>query len=569
MSEPWDVHSDIASGYGRARAMLGSWVSLKDQSLGAPFHANYQHGFPPEDLHVLITRILVNVTQNQFFAVNAQYLLGFGLSAVTFFWLCRKMRLPNSSSLILGISFTFLPFHFVRFEYGHLALADYFMVPIGIWVLVSEFLRITRTDQTNGYQNSTLTNSLLLSGLVGTAGAYFAFYFALFAISLSLLPWILSQRSYKSRAHLTMRNLLISVSFMASTIGHEVWTMLSRVPGDVSERYPAESLAFGGSLTRLLIPSGIWLPEKLQKIITREQFEWTATSATAAVGVCVAIVWVIQNISRVHVKRTVNPFRESVIYLMVIAISLYATSGLGYIFASVISPTFRAWNRMSLFISAFALLVVGIWIAEILKQRETWKNRSALTLFLILVLVTQLVPLRNMGIVHEPDGMTEMSINEIRTAARTLESETDIGCSFLQYPILRAFSADAKYELAGSDQYWLPFFLPKRRWSYGAPALTKEGEFWTDASKGGVTELYEVAKKLEFCGVVVYGDAFSDNEYWYRTTRSWERLAGNKAVRINTTLLYVPFTMKRATNNVAHSSEERSESWQAFRQNQP
>lgn len=545
ISEPWFISNDLAAGYGRARALIGSWFSMSDSNLGAPFQADYNHGYPPEDLQVLITRVLVNLIRDPFAAINTQLLLSFGLSAVTFFWLCRKFRISNSLGLALGLSFTFLPFHFTRIEYGHPALADYFMVPIGIWVLVTEFQRIVEENEAGSRERNNTKRLLLKCGLVGAAGAYYAFFFALLAISQACLPWILSRSYRQSRRSLTTRSLLMAMMFMASTIAHNLWTRLSQVPGEVSSRNPGESIVYGGSLTRLLIPWGIWTPDKFKPLVSQETIEATLTPFLVAFGICIVMIWIIRTVAVGTNLRSGSSLKASIVFLMFIAGTFYVSNGFGYIFATLVSPTFRVWSRMSLLISALALIAVGIWMEEKLPKWTEMRKRAALFFVFSLIFLSQLSPLGQLGISKKPDAITRSGIQELKTAAKNLESLTKTGCSVLQFPILRAWSADSINMLSSSNQYWLPLFLPDRKWTYGAAALTKEGEFWTGVGRGGIPELYRTATGLKFCGVILYGAAYPQSEDWFAETRIWEKLASNKALRINESLLFVPFSDSR------------------------
>ena len=94
LASPWRVRdSDLSTSYAMARALGQSWFGFIDHFLGAPYAADYKLAFPPELLQATMTRVLVHAFGNPFTAVNLLYILSYGLTAISTFWLCRRLKI--------------------------------------------------------------------------------------------------------------------------------------------------------------------------------------------------------------------------------------------------------------------------------------------------------------------------------------------------------------------------------------------------------------------------------------------------------------------------------------------
>jgi phosphoglycerol transferase len=116
---------------------------MVNHSLGAPFTADFSLAFIPDDFQIEILRILMHLTKNPFVAVNLFYLLTFGFCTVTFLFLADTFKISRWISAPLALSYAWLPYHFTRMDAGHVFLAAYYMVPIGVIYLHHLFEYLT------------------------------------------------------------------------------------------------------------------------------------------------------------------------------------------------------------------------------------------------------------------------------------------------------------------------------------------------------------------------------------------------------------------------------------------
>ena len=482
----------------------------------------------------------MNVLENPFAAVNYQFALSFGLCAMAFFWLAKKVIENRTVAMIMGLAFALLPYRFIRFEYGHASLAECFVVPIGLSVLLHHFSRMTVNSKHLTDSQRTFKQQIVLAILVGTGSTYYSFFFSLLVISTSVIL-IGTREDFREKLRKTLKSMLLASCFMLSSLSSFVLTAVAKVASESTaiNRIPEESIFLGGSISRLLIPWGIWLPRKLSEVVEVQEIEWTATPLVVAIGLWVLMFQVLapkaepKNISRTQ------EVGAGIRFFSIVSILFYSTTGLGTVFAFGVHPIFRSWNRFSVVISALSLLVVGLIITELIEKKREFQKAATCMLLLTIVFSSQVLPMKRSSFFSSHDKQMQLDLATYKVAAESLMNQTSTGCAILQFPIIRAYSTEAPNGLASTQMYWLPLLLSDRRWSFGAPAGTSAGEFWPNAMKIGLTHVFTKARELDFCGVVIDRRGYATDQEWYRVTTRWQELADFTAKRISDDYFYV------------------------------
>ena len=492
LASPWRVlDSDLSSAYSLAQATGQSWFGIVNHSLGAPFTADFSMAFIPDDLQIEILRIIMHITRNPFVAVNFFYLLTFGLCAVSFLFLTDQFKLTRWLAFPLALSYAWLPYHFTRMDAGHVFLAAYYMIPIGIIYLHRLFTSLT-SESFSFYPQNRWRKSVYLLGIiaVGSSGTYYGVFFALLCASLILLA---PRRNLSLNAIFKRCMMVTSTSFLfISAPLVRIISAQLRGLETVLTRSPEESVQFGGSIARLLVPWGVWLPQKMQPMVSPTEFEWNATSLLGAIGVWLLIFGIASTIAG---RTRTNEEQQSSRYIFLWAVLFYSTSGISLVFAYGVDSSFRCWNRLSIVIMTLALLTFGLCL-----RRIRLTARIIGPLMTILVLFTQLTPLKSAGIGAEPDQISKEAFTSLQTVAKEIQHRFKPGCMILQLPIM-AFPEGGQVGRVGNGfHFWLPLLTHSFHWSYGAPKGSLNGDFWENE---GTTEFnIRKAKTLGFCAAV-------------------------------------------------------------------
>jgi phosphoglycerol transferase len=465
---------------------------MVNHSLGAPFTADFSLAFIPDDLQVEILRILMHLTNNAFVAVNLFYLLTFGLCAVTFLFLADTFKMSRWVSAPLALSYAWLPYHFTRMDAGHVFLAAYYMIPIGVIYLHRLFEYLTGSSA-SFFPSSTIKRIGFALGIiaVGSSGTYYGVFFALLAATMILLVPQLNQpiRLTAIRAGLTT---LVSFLFIAAPLVRIISSQLRGLE-TVLTRSPEESVQFGGSIARLLVPWGVWLPTKLRPVVSPLEFEWNAAPLLGTIGVWTLLIGIAMSLAS---RATTRNKHKSLRFIFLWALLFYTGSGISLIFAYAINPSFRCWNRLSIVIMTLALVALGATLSSFKKFNKIW-----FPALLIVAILSQLSPLRNSGIGSEPDTISKEAFNALQQVAAVIQQEIKPGCQILQLPIM-AFPEGGQVGQVGNGAHlWLPMLTSGFRWSYGAPKGTQAGDYWVKQKLEDKS--IQLAQTLKFCAVVV------------------------------------------------------------------
>ena len=494
LTYPWRVvDSDLSSVYSLAQAVGQSWFGMVNHSLGAPFTADFSLAFIPDDFQIEILRILVHLTNNPFVAVNLFYLLTFGLCAVTFLLLADTFKLSRWVSAPLALSYAWLPYHFTRMDAGHVFLAAYYMIPVGVIYLHRLFEYLTGS-LASFFPSSTIKRIGFVLGIiaVGSSGTYYGVFFALLAATMILLVPQQNQpfRVTAKRAGLTT---LVSFLFIAAPL---VRIITSRLRGleTVLTRSPEESVQFGGSIARLLVPWGVWLPTKLRPVVLPTEFEWTISPILGVIGVWILLIGIA--VSMAGRSRTNNK-QKSIRYIFMWALLFYTATGVSLVFAYAIDPSFRCWNRLSIVIMTLALVALGATLSSFRKLNKTW-----FPILLVVAVLSQLSPLHDSGIGPEPDVLSKDSFNALQQVAAVIQREIKPGCQILQLPIMAFPEGGQVGQVGAGSHLWLPIILENFRWTFGGMKNTLAGNHW-NSTQLTKEEIVSKLHSQELCAVVI------------------------------------------------------------------
>lgn len=501
LTYPWRVKdSDLSSVYSLAQALGQSWTGLVHHSLGAPFNANLALAFIPDDLHLEILRILVHITNNPFTAVNLFYVLTYGLCGISFLFLCEQLNCNRFIGVAMSTAYAWLPYHFTRMNDGHVFLAAYYMIPFGLLVL----LRLI--DWLAGRSVSFLPRTkkfrfllLLTVVAVGSSGAYYGLFFALLAAStLVLVP----KKDIRVLEMLRRAAVVAGVAlcFVLAPILRNFWAKTHGLETQLT-RSPLESIQFGGSISRLYVPWGVWIPDSMRPITERQEFEWLAVPLLAVLGIWILTLGLVRRAVRTDLP-TGSERLHGLQYLYFWSLLFFVAGGLSLVFAYGVDSSFRTWNRFAIVIMTASMAALTVVLTQFLRSKSTATVGALIVLSF--GFLTQLRPIVSAGIGAEPDSVALAEFQALGKAAAVINRTIPKGCSILQLPVM-AFPEGGLVDGVGNGQHlWLPLLTHGYRWSYGAPKGSIAGDFWSSRGLDPHDPIKE-AEHLNFCAIVNQG----------------------------------------------------------------
>jgi hypothetical protein len=470
-------------------------------------------------------------------ALNLYNLASFIATGVTAYFFFRALRTRRVTSVVFGVIFSVLPYHFVQMNFGHPFLANYWSVPlIGVLLLV---VAGEATDPLGRWAGRSSTRRgrvlrrLLPIGALALAIALTQSYYFVFAGIVLGCTWIITvARTVVTRD--SVRSLIWPTVTLAALGGFIVLQLgvLSLNLDDRYERYfqgrsAAESELYGGKLMSLLLPaptSGFPALSDLgqnyadtSKILITSENPYTAVVVSVALILVLAVLVIRLSTSGRSItpagdgqKKTLSLFVHdarvsALLVASVVAFLFFITAGLGAFIAYFASPEIRAWSRMSIVLSLFALGILAILIDTTI--RKLWLLLPTLAVICVVAYVDQIVGISQ----TQPLQLRPTEDGPTRAFVAEAEDALPENCGVVQLP-LKDFPETFDIGRMGDYDEALPYVYAQDndlRWSYGAVRGTYSADDWDDATT--VPAFAREVRSSGACAVLVDTYAYTEN----------------------------------------------------------
>ncbi len=485
----------------------------RNEDLGYPFGQNGSL-FPELNvLHILLVKALGLLFSDPFSPGVAYFALGFPLAAVSMYMLARSQGLSRWGGLTAGVLFACAPGHQERF--GHLWLAAYWVVPVGMWVVL-EVLRGRsllgrRTGGSWATRFLTVRSALVVAALtvLGLSGVYYvAFTLILLVFATIAVRWRLGRPSawFGGLGSATYLVGVFLIPLAASRVGSADELVTGPVP---ASRSFVESELFAGKLMDLILP---WQGHRLDPL-SFLTFAYNAsghpTAETSALGVVALAGWVallVVALGPLVTDRLAASELRRWSALSLVATAFYIVGGMGAFVALFFTPQLRTWSRFSLYLVLLGLLAVGWWVSRLQERR------GVVTAGLVAVALTVVGVLDQTNPGQAPDHAAAAQRFDVLTAyARQLETATGPGCAVFQLPVVPFPESAGVGQMNGYDQL-LPYLASKDlRFSSGAMRGTARADWQLGVDLEDPSALARELAAAGFCAVEVDSQGFTQD----------------------------------------------------------
>ncbi len=477
--------------------------------------------FPMADvLHFGILKALGAVFRDPVVVFNVYALLPFPLTALSAYFVLRRLRLGRLAALVPSVLYACLPYHFLRMQ-AHLFLAAYYLLPPMLWVVLRVCMGrnpLLRVDPAGGPPRWRLRSwqaagAALVCVLTGLAGVYYAFFSCFFLLAAGVRAAV-RERRWAPVGAAAVLVLLIGGAVAVALAPTELRVALHGQNREVAARLPAEADAFGLSVSEMLLPVYhhrigflAHLVDRFTAPPRRPTGEWPF-EPLGAVG-AVGFVYLVGRFLLRGRGRTERA-EDGLAFLTVAAVLLGTVGGFGSCFAFCVTPMIRCYNRISVCIAFFAL--AGLFLlAQRLAQRYArgrW-SRAAWNAGLI-----ALVPL---GALDQHSPAWTPAYADVRRQflsdedfGRRMEAALPAGSMIYQTPYF-PFPECPAVENLGPYELMRPFLHTRTlRFSYGAMTGCEADRRHADLAKRPPPEVVEKLALAGFRGVYLDRAGFAD-----------------------------------------------------------
>ncbi len=487
LREPISFHGDHLLTLGYARSYVdGHGFRLNDR-LGYPgvrdamYHPTFY--FAQKSFMWLTAR----ATDSPMLVVSLFYGAGIVSIFAACWWSLRRLGAGYDLATLGGLAFLLTPYIAVRAGM-HDLLAVCFSVPLGaLLALRVQYPELTgapaTTTTTPGRQDS-LVWALVF--IVGASGLYYAFFTAFFVMVVGLVAAVSNRRL----APLVRSTLVCAGVVIVMLVTGPGPGMVDVITGQVAltVRLPVEQEFYGLEWREAVTPFRTWpsAPLAIVEGIARlgregDWGEWPGPLLTLVIAMSPVIGLAALLTAR---RRDVDP-RLITIALCALCIAagiVFAARGsVGRVFNELVTPAIRAQNRITPFLTFFAIVLVTLGVERL---RSTWgtAGRACAAVALAGTLLASAWPAIGFLQARQQYFLADSNEQADRSSIVHLLDGIDrmAATRVLQLPVTPWPEVPP---IRGVDPYRfeLPYILSRARsdvrWSYGLSA--RQPEFWT------------------------------------------------------------------------------------------
>jgi phosphoglycerol transferase len=279
---------------------------------------------------------------------------------------------------------------------------------------------------------------------------------------------------------------------------------------EVAQRSPIESEVYALKMIHLLLPYQQHRIAALRTFTQEYNKNFPLSNTVSAIGAIGTLGFLSMMFAFFRATAgEANDRRTSILMLLTFMLLFTATvGGLNVLFATLISPMIRGWDRISIFIGFFSVAAFFIAFDRFLKTRAINPYIAGLSL----------VVLTTIGIL---DQTAKPSYNAALTSKAVffqdrkfigaIENLLPTGAAVYQMPYVPFPEAGNVSTLGGYDL--LVGFLNSRhlRWNSGGMQGRKADLFYRELSKKPLSEQLASARSMDFAGIYVDKRGYPDS----------------------------------------------------------
>jgi len=481
---------DILAAYNVGR-LWGSGAPFGDASTGYPFGTDLRY-FPTADtLQNALAGLFTAITGNTFLGTNAIYALSFPLTALAALWVLRIVGLRGPMAVFLALAYTAIPFHWLRTEHLYLATIYPAVLGVGLALLVGSGEVERRLCSPRR-----LRTVLPLVGIVAVT-ATSGIYYACFTMLLCTVAVV-----YRITRGSTWRGIAASLT---PVVGVAVLTGLALAPaflherahpsfGDVAGRLPIESVVYSGNVAMALMPYPESRLPGFEPVNDAVRHFYTAAFAAPTSGVTLwsnagsfftdaallfAGIGLVLSLRRAARARSVGSVgaRETtgderavgfglVGVLLATALLFFVPWGLNAVFAFVVTPQLRGWDRLvPVLLLLFLVAAAVAWRALCLPTNVRWVWGLS-GVFLVLLTLDSVIPYR--AYFTQVYAVARARVAAGDQYAMALNAAVPGDCGVLTLPYVAYPESAPVVEMGVYEPYWPALTNPEKDWSFAA-----------------------------------------------------------------------------------------------------
>lgn len=522
MNLPYIYSGDSISSSLFIKGMIeNGWYNL-NPFVGAPFGLEmYDYPLGGDNFQYLIMKILSIINPNYVWVMNMYYFLTFLLCMLTTFTVFRHFKVNYLFSVSFSLLYAFLPYHIIRL--GHLFLLGYYAVPlivmVMIWVVKEPDFLLVRNGSQQGRifkhrfnVNLKFVVALLICILIGSTGAYYAFFACFFLLVVGLVQLVTEKKMINLIKTLVL--IFVVAATLLCNISPSIYYKLSHShEGSISSARNFEAAeVYGLKIAQLLLPTTNhnidWVKEKKNEYNSKAPLvNENDTSSLGAIGAIGFLFLLFLLIFKRKNNNELDNINNSLSIMNLSAILLGTIGGFGVLFAALVSAQIRSYNRLSIFIALFSFLALALnmdgWVKKRQKKfRIVWIVSISLFISLIGIYDQTTHPL-------PPKEVIASSYNNDSEFIQRISDTMPQGSMIFQLPYVSFPEGETLYNMGNYDLLKGYIHSSDLKWSFGIMKNSYGDRWMKELVKQPVKQALDTVVYSGYTGIYIDRNGYS------------------------------------------------------------
>jgi phosphoglycerol transferase len=516
-SIPWGYSGDsFIYSYIIKATITNGWFWTND-ALSAPGVLLFRDYPYPDNIQFLLFRVIGWFTGNYARTMNVFYLLTYPLTTICTLYVLRRFGVSYAVAVMVSLLYNFSYYHIHR-GIHHMMYGTYYMVPLMVMVILwalSGDLRLRAQDVSDENRKAHRRKwiiAVLICLFVGSTGCAYYPFFAVALLAMAGLVLVFRQRSIRA---LALPGVLAGLVFSALLLNVTPTLLFRYQYGsvDLGKRVAAESEIYGMKVVQLLLPINEHRLKGLNRFRTKYNSQSPLNTENGgaslgfigAAGFLALIGWLFlyrrsysfSGSPGGDESRSLPSLLDNLSILNGWAVLVATIGGFGTLFAYLVSPQIRSYNRISTYIAFFSFFTVAL-ILDLLSKKYFHTGLKRGLFYGLIVFLTFFGLLDQTPKVPAIDyAWTTKAYRHDQEYFSQIDSMMPDKAMIFQLPVY-SFPEDINYDhMRGYLQ------SDKLRWSAGA-MKDRQIYIWQKAvEKKSVPEMLEELAVLDFSGLYI------------------------------------------------------------------
>lgn len=472
--------------------------------------------FPVPILSVWIFIQWISIfTDNHFLVLNIFILSSFILNPLAMYYVLRRFRVNILIAIVVATLYNFVPFHFFRL--GHTLYIGYFLLPILTYFLLLMLSKkpLFYKYSTNGKYSFDFSKKNIFIMIVLLFSSTWNYYYTFFFLVLVGIVMLIRLIEQKNRYFFYSGLIVIGLSvtpFFINMLPYKFYTIENGKNMQVAQRGIGEAEIYGLKISQLLLPVDghriEYFANNKQKYNARTPLineNGTATlGIIGSLGFLLLIIYLLVQTKSASILKKLS-------YLNISAVMFATIGGFGAIFALLVTPELRGYNRISILIATFTLIAFALALNYIIKKYriESWK----LVLICLFILGIGLYDQIPKGMTLKPSEYSKILFESDKKFIKEIEKLHDLSTQgmVMQYPYMSYPEHPPIVNMGDYSQMIGYLHSDTIKWSYGAVRGRETDKWIASLMKESLEKQIEILKSSGFTGVYIDRRGYEDN----------------------------------------------------------